>query len=65
MTPAGTMRAMVIHKHGGPEVLTYETAWPKPVAGPGEIVVQVKACSLNFLDIFTREGMPGEPTPFP
>src|SRR5678816_3813247 len=49
MTAAGTMRAMVMHKHGGPEVLTYETAWPKPVAGPGEIVVQVKAVSYTHL----------------
>ncbi len=59
------MRAIVIHRHGGPEVLTYEPAWPDPVAGPGEIVVRVKACGLNPLDIFTREGMPGEPTPLP
>jgi len=59
------MRAVVIHKHGGPEVLTLESRWPTPTAGPGEIVVRVKACALNFLDIFTREGMPGEPTPLP
>jgi NADPH:quinone reductase-like Zn-dependent oxidoreductase len=66
MTNGGeTMRAMVIHQHGGPEVLTYENAWPKPVAGAGEIVVEVHACGLNFLDIFTRNGMPGEPTPLP
>jgi NADPH:quinone reductase-like Zn-dependent oxidoreductase len=60
-----TMRAMVIHRHGGPEVLTLEPRWPRPEAGPGEIVVEVRACALNFLDIFTREGMPGEPTPLP
>lgn len=60
-----TMRAMVMHRHGGPEVLTLETAWPRPQPGPGEIVVQVQACALNYLDIFTREGMPGEPTPLP
>jgi NADPH:quinone reductase-like Zn-dependent oxidoreductase len=60
-----TMRAMVIHRHGGPEVLTLEREWPRPDAGPGEIVVAVKACALNYLDIFTREGMPGEPTPLP
>jgi len=59
------VRAIVIHRHGGPEVLTLEPAWPDPVAGPGEIVVRVHACALNFLDIFTREGMPGEPTPLP
>ena len=59
------MRAMVIHRHGGPEVLTLETSWPDPLAGPGEMVVRVHACALNPLDIFTREGMPGEPTPLP
>lgn len=59
------MRALVMHRHGGPEVLTLEIAWPTPIAGPGEIVVEVRACALNFLDIFTREGMPGEPTPLP
>jgi NADPH:quinone reductase-like Zn-dependent oxidoreductase len=46
-------------------VLTLEREWPRPVAGSGEIVVAVKACALNFLDIFTRDGMPGEPTPLP
>ncbi|MBI2834519.1 MAG: zinc-binding dehydrogenase [Acidobacteria bacterium] len=59
------MRAVVIHRHGGPDVLTLEPHWPRPVAGPGEIVVEVRACALNFLDIFVREGMPGEPTPLP
>jgi NADPH:quinone reductase-like Zn-dependent oxidoreductase len=59
------LRALVIHRHGGPEVLTLERAWPDPVAGPGEMVVRVHACALNYLDIFTREGMPGEPTPLP
>ena len=56
------MRAMVIHRHGGPEVLTYEPKWPDPVAGPGEMVVRVHACALNPLDIFTREGMPAHVT---
>ena len=60
-----TMRAMVMHRHGGPEVLTLEREWPRPEPGPGEILVEVHACALNYLDIFTREGMPGEPTPLP
>jgi NADPH:quinone reductase-like Zn-dependent oxidoreductase len=59
------MRAMVIHRHGGPEVLTFEPRWRRPTPGPGQILVRVEACALNFLDIFTREGMPGEPTPLP
>src|SRR5262245_28548134 len=62
---SSTMRAIVIHQHGGPEVLKLEPQWPKPVAGPGEIVVEVKACALNYLDIFVRQGMPGEPTRLP
>ena len=37
----------------------------RSLAGPGEMVVRVHACALNPLDIFTREGMPGEPTPLP
>jgi NADPH:quinone reductase-like Zn-dependent oxidoreductase len=66
MPPNGkSMRALVMHRHGGPEVLTLETHWPRPDAGPGEILVEVRACGLNFLDIFTRQGMPGEPTPLP
>jgi NADPH:quinone reductase-like Zn-dependent oxidoreductase len=60
-----TMRAVVMHRHGGPEVLALEREWPRPEPGPGEILVEVHACALNFLDIFTREGMPGEPTPLP
>jgi len=59
------VRAIVIHRHGGPEVLTLEREWPRPVAGPGEILVRVKACALNYLDIFVREGMPGELTKLP
>ena len=62
---ADTMRAVVIHEHGGPEVLKLEPAWPRPKAGPGEIRVKIKTCALNFLDIFVRNGMPGEPTPLP
>jgi NADPH:quinone reductase-like Zn-dependent oxidoreductase len=65
MIPAKTMRALVMHRHGGPEVLQLEEHWPRPEPGPGEILVRVKACALNYLDIFVREGMPGEPTPLP
>lgn len=60
-----TMRAVAIHEHGGPEKLTYHTDYPTPVPGPGEVVVKVRYCGLNFLDIFVREGMPGEPVRLP
>ncbi|WP_396047880.1 zinc-binding alcohol dehydrogenase family protein [Aeromicrobium sp. UC242_57] len=39
--------------------------WPDPVAGPGSVVVAVKACALNYHDLFTLRGMPGITIPFP
>jgi NADPH:quinone reductase-like Zn-dependent oxidoreductase len=59
------MRAVVIHAHGGPDALTFEPAWPRPEPGPEDILVSVRACGLNHLDIFARDGMPREPTPLP
>lgn len=59
------MRAVVIHEHGGPENLVFEANYPEPTAGPGEVIVKVKACSLNYHDIFTRRGMPGIKLPLP
>jgi NADPH:quinone reductase-like Zn-dependent oxidoreductase len=52
------MKAVRIHQHGGPEVLVYED-----VAEPGikanEVLVRVRACALNHLDLFVRAGIPG------
>jgi alcohol dehydrogenase len=53
------MKAAVIHGHGGPDALKYESNWPDPSAGEGDVVVRVRACSLNYHDVFTRRGMPG------
>ena len=58
------MRAMVIRRHGGPEVLE-PAELPDPAAGPGEAVVRVRACALNHLDVWTRNGLPGRSVPFP
>ena len=52
------MQALRIHEHGGPEVLQYGD-FPDPHPEPGWVVVRVEACSLNYLDIFSRRGMPG------
>ena len=49
------MKAARFHQHGGPEVLRYEDA-PEPKLDPGEILVRVKACALNHLDIWVRQG---------
>jgi alcohol dehydrogenase len=53
------MRAMVLREHGGMDKLALETSFPDPVAGPGDVVLRVRACSLNYHDVFTRRGMPG------
>jgi NADPH:quinone reductase-like Zn-dependent oxidoreductase len=58
------MRAIVIQRHGGPEVLE-EAERPDPVAGPGEAVVRVRACALNHLDVWTRLGQSGRSVAFP
>ena len=52
------MKAVVFSQHGGPEVLHY-TDVPDPKPGPGEILIEVKATSINHIDIFLRRGMPG------
>jgi NADPH:quinone reductase-like Zn-dependent oxidoreductase len=56
------VKAIRIHEDGGPDVLRYEDA-PDPKAGPGEVVVRVKAASLNHLDVFVRQGLPSAPKP--
>jgi NADPH:quinone reductase-like Zn-dependent oxidoreductase len=58
------MKAVRFHEHGGPDCLRYE-AVPDPVPGPGEIVVRVKACALNYLDLWERRGLPGVTLPLP
>jgi len=58
------LNAIVFHQHGGPEVLKYEDA-PKPSIRPGEVLVCVKACALNHLDLWVRRGIPGVPIPLP
>jgi NADPH:quinone reductase-like Zn-dependent oxidoreductase len=58
------MKAIVFHQHGGPEVLKYEDA-PDPVIRASEVLVRVKACALNHLDLWVRGGLPNVPIPLP
>ncbi len=58
------MKAVLFKEHGGPEKLVYEE-FPKPTAGAGEVVVRVKACALNHLDVWIRQGNPAYPMPLP
>jgi NADPH:quinone reductase-like Zn-dependent oxidoreductase len=56
------MKAVRIHEDGGPEVLRYEDA-PDPVPQDGEVLVELRAASLNHLDIWVRRGLPSVPKP--
>ena len=56
MTLPKTMRAMVTTGHGGLEQMVWHEDWPRPDAGPGEVLIRVKACGLNNTDVNTRSG---------
>jgi NADPH:quinone reductase-like Zn-dependent oxidoreductase len=58
------MKAVRFHEHGGPEVLRYEDA-PVPHPGYGEVLVEVRACALNRLDVWVRSGARGWQIPLP
>ncbi len=58
------MKAIVFHQHGGPEVLKY-TDVAEPVIRASEVLVRVKACALNHLDLWVRLGIHGVPIPLP
>src|SRR5690242_15303690 len=55
---ASFMKAVRIHQFGGPEVLTYEDI-PDPQPRKDQVLVRVKACALNHLDVWVRKGLPG------
>jgi NADPH:quinone reductase-like Zn-dependent oxidoreductase len=56
------VKAIRIHEDGGPEVLRYEDA-PDPEPGNGDVLVELRAASLNHLDIWVRKGLPSVPKP--
>ena len=58
------MKAVVFQQHGGPEVLKYTDA-PEPSIRPGDVLVRVRACALNHLDLWVRDGLPGVLIPLP
>ena len=58
------MKATIFRQHGAPEVLEY-TDVPEPDVRANEVLVDVKACALNHLDIFVRHGLPGIEIPLP
>jgi len=58
------MKAVIFNQHGGPEVLQYADA-PDPTIKANEVLVEVKACALNHLDVWARSGLPGVKIPLP
>ncbi|WP_248960959.1 quinone oxidoreductase family protein [Sphaerisporangium perillae] len=57
------MHAIVVADPGGSSALTY-TEVPDPVPGPDDVLVDVKAIGVNFIDVYHREGRYSVPTPF-
>lgn len=58
------MKALAFKEFGGPDKLQLQDV-PDPTPGPGEVLVGVRACALNRLDLFVREGIPALKTPLP
>jgi NADPH2:quinone reductase len=57
------MRAVVVPRNGGPEVLEVQQL-PDPRPAPGEVVIEVAASGVNFIDVYQRKGVYPIPTPF-
>ncbi|MFJ4576767.1 quinone oxidoreductase family protein [Streptomyces sp. NPDC088846] len=57
------MHAITVDRAGGPEVLRFGER-PDPAPGPGELLVEVAACGVNFIDVYQREGRYEVGTPF-
>jgi NADPH:quinone reductase-like Zn-dependent oxidoreductase len=58
------MKAVIFDQHGGPEVLKLADV-PDPQIKANEVLVEVRACALNHLDVWTRNGLPGIKIPLP
>jgi len=59
------MRAVVLQEQGETARPILKTDFPDPVAGEGDVLMRVRATSLNYHDVFTRRGMPGIKIPLP
>ena len=57
------MKAVVVTRHGGPEVLAYQDL-PTPEPGPKEALVKIEASGVNFIDVYFREGLYKADPPF-
>ncbi|HEX3146411.1 MAG TPA: zinc-binding dehydrogenase [Pyrinomonadaceae bacterium] len=58
------MKAIIFDQHGGPEVLRSATV-PDPQIKADHVLIEVRACALNHLDVWVRNGLPGITIPLP
>ena len=58
------MKAVLFTQHGGPDVLNY-TEVREPAINANEVLIRVRACALNHLDLWVRRGIPGVAFPLP
>ncbi len=58
-----SVKAVRFHEFGGPDVLRYEDI-PEPEPGPGEVVLRLGACGVNFIDTYERSGAYNVPLPY-
>ncbi|KGF71283.1 alcohol dehydrogenase [Hoeflea sp. BAL378] len=58
------MRVVALRAHGGLEQLKLEE-WPRPEPQEGHALLEIKACGINYMDVFVMQGMPGVPTEMP
>jgi NADPH:quinone reductase-like Zn-dependent oxidoreductase len=58
------MKAVIFQNHGGPQVLEF-TDVPDPKINSHEVLIEVRACALNHLDVWVRTGLPGIKIPLP
>lgn len=59
------MKAVRVHQHGGPEVLKFEDVSDPTLANTHDVLIQLKATSINHLDLWVRQGIPGWKPPLP
>jgi len=64
MVTQASMRVVALQAHGGLDQLKLDE-WPMPVPGDGEALIEIKACGLNYMDVFVMHGMPDMPTKMP